>query len=277
MVRAAPSSSRLRKAPLAEAVFELHWALPTQEGATELSPPFGQDPGLLQLLEEFEVAIRAAGFKSSKSMGPNPLLATSHSVAKRYYKADDKPFPIMQIGPGLFATNESSQYDWNSFTRQIEQGVRILLKSYPKIRQFPLVPNYLELRYISVFGKSLLDTTDFLAFLNQGTSLKISVPPILQDSKTFDAAIGRLSLRSPLKRRKESNFIFDLASAKNAEKEQILRLEMKVVSKTKGVPKLSKPDTFIRDLNEWLSFARGVTSPFFKELMTDEMMEKFRK
>jgi uncharacterized protein (TIGR04255 family) len=156
MAKKAPSADRLPKAPLAEVVFELRWALQSDPA----SPPILRtDPGLVPLLNGFTNRIKKAGYTVYNDMSP-PSQTGAYGVARRFYLSADKPFPIMQIGPGIFASNASSLYEWKSFKAQINQGLRQLLKSYPQLGFFSFAPNYLELRYIDVFDKSLLGRTD---------------------------------------------------------------------------------------------------------------------
>jgi uncharacterized protein (TIGR04255 family) len=265
--------SVLPNAPLAEVVFELRWDL--QAGPTG-QPILQSDPGLLPLMEAFALGVKKIGYRASKDMS-HPLQTGPYGVAKRFYKADDKPFPIMQIGPGIFATNESSNYEFTAFKKQIISGASLVLKSYPKLSFFPLRPRHLELRYIDVFDKKLLGKAAFFDFLNKGTTLKIELPPMFADRQVFDAdPSGRLNFRTKLKRRKDSVLIIDFGSATNPNKEDMLRLETKVVSVDSGVPNAASADGFLRELGKWLEFAHGVTSPLFQELITDAVMAKFR-
>jgi uncharacterized protein (TIGR04255 family) len=98
--------------------------------------------------------MKKIGFGTTKDMS-HPLQTGPHGVVRRFYKAADKPFPIMQIGSGIFASNESSEYEWRSFKSQVTRGLRTLLKVYPKLDFFTLRPSHLELRYVDIFGTSL--------------------------------------------------------------------------------------------------------------------------
>src|SRR3954467_7386626 len=134
--------TRLPNAPLAEVVFELRWKI---QGPADAPPVVRIDPGLLPLLENFSVAMKKADFGAYKELSA-PGQTGGYGVARRFFKTPDSAFPIMQIGPGIFATNESSLYEWKGFKSQITVGVRALLDSYPKLGVFPLDPNMLELR-----------------------------------------------------------------------------------------------------------------------------------
>jgi hypothetical protein len=126
----------------------------------------------------------------------------------------------MQIGPGIFATNESSEYDWSTFEKQAERGVSALLRAYPKLSFFALRPIHIELRYIDVFPASLVGNAALFPFLESGTALKISLPAMLTDhTKIEPSAVGRFSFQAKLAGRQASKLMLDLASGKNTETE----------------------------------------------------------
>ena len=183
--------ARLPKAPLAEVVFELRWKL---QGPPDSPPVLKADPGLLPLLDNFTNRMKKAGFGFSREMSP-PLQTGGYGVARRFYKSSDSPFPIMQVGPGIFATNESSLYEWSAFKAQINVGLGAILDSYPKLGFYKLEPSYVELRYIDVFDGSLLGKATLFDFAERGTSLKFQLPKILTDGKRFVGdADGRFAL-----------------------------------------------------------------------------------
>jgi uncharacterized protein (TIGR04255 family) len=273
MARKSRQTARLPKAPLAEVVFELRWAL---QGATQAPPILQSDPGILPLLERFTRDIKKVGFGTINDMSP-PLQTAAYGIVRRFYKEADKPFPIMQIGPGIFATNESSEYDWTTFKAQIHRGLRTLLGAYPNVSFFALVPNHLELRYIDVFTKSLFGNAAFFQFVERGTSLKFGLPPMLKDRKVIAGnPNGRFAFHGDLKGWENSKIIFDLAAGRNEQtKEDVVRMETKIISTDAGVPKAKKKVSFFRSVDNWLEFAHGITSPLFKELVLPEAMQKF--
>ena len=270
---AAKRPTRLPKAPLTEVVFELRWNL---QGGNELPAVVHSDPGLLPLLENFTLAMKKNGFGHFRDMSP-ALQTGAYGIARRFYKAASKPFPLMQVGPGIFATNESSQYDWISFKKQIRSGVETLLATYPKVGFFSLTPNYLELRYVDAFDKSLVGDAALFTFLAKGTSLKFQFPAFLTDEKVFAGdPKGRFLFQRPLKGRKETFFSVDIASGRNNDtKQDVVRMETKIISRGNDVPSLKKPRTFLSGIEDWAQSAHDVTSPFFKALISPEVMKKF--
>ena len=253
-------------------MFELHWVL--QDGP-DGQPALHSDPGLLPLMENFTGSIKKVGYGTINNMS-HPLATGAYGVARRFFLAD-KPFPIMQIGPGIFATNDGPQYSWRTFKAQVTTGVRALLRSYPALAFFKLNPSHLELRYVDVFDKSVVGKATLFQFLNNATTLRFQLPAILDDKKNFAGeADGRFALQRPLKAWKGSHVSLDIGSGKSSiSGEDIVRMETRIITKNPGVPANTQPDRFIKALDGWLEFAHDFTSPFFKQLILPSVMSKF--
>jgi len=139
-------------------------------------------------------------------------------------------------------------------------------------------PIVLELRYINVFDGSLLGSATMFDFVNRGTSLKIQLPKMLTDRKLFGAdAQGRVAFVCELRGWKGSQFALDLGSVESPNQGAVVRLETKVRSEGDGVPPLKNARSFVNKLDEWLEFAHGITSPFFREFVLPEVMKKFQE
>lgn len=272
MPRKAEHLQRLPKAPLAEVVFELRWKLPGPEDAPAI---IKSDPGLLPLLETFTSRMKKLGFGHFKDMSP-PLQTGGYGVARRYFRELDKQFPMMQIGHGIFATNETSLYEWKAFHQQIRTGLKAFFESYPKLGVFAVEPSFVELRYIDAFDKSLLGKAAMFDFLKRATTLKVELPSILRDTTRFvGEPQGRFVFVRDLKGWKNSRFVMDFGSGKRDGTEDIVRLETKIQSDRSGVPEFKTYGKFMNELDRWLEFAHGTTSPFFKEFILPEVMTKF--
>lgn len=270
-----PKNARLPSAPLAEVVFELRWAL--HQGPAPGSI-MNFDPMLIPLLHNFSAAMEEAKFSHSVDLA-HPLQTGPYGVVRRYLKNPESPFPIMQVGAGIFATNESAQYEWKTYKAQILEGIKLLVNSYPTSFGFSLQPNYLELRYIDVFDKTVLRSSDFFRFTETGTSLKFNLPQFLENHQIFwGEAAGRFLFQRSLRGKKESLFRVELASAQSsATKENIVQLESKVTTAGVGVPVFRNTRSFVAEISKWLEFAHGVTSPFFKGFILPDVMTKFKR
>ena len=187
------------------------------------------------------------------------------------------PFPIMQIGVGVFATNASSQYEFSAFREQALFGIRALLESYPRIDFFALAPNYLELRYIDILDQTVLGGEPYADFLNKGTSFKIALPATFTSNKVAGNASGRLVYEVDLKGFKNSRLIIDVASARLTEKpEDVIRMQTTVRTVNTGVPLLKNKTSFVKRIGDWFDFAHDITSPLFKEIVSESVMKKFK-
>jgi len=257
---------KLPNAPLVEAVFELRWSV--QPGVAYADPAFPY------VRADFTKRVEHLGFLVPREMMPSDAVPAPYSIARRFYVAPEAEFPLLQIGPGIFAANQSVDYDWPSFKRLVQDGLRALLSSYPKSAGFPMRPNYLELRYVDAFDASLVDTANLVDFINVGTSMRLEAPPFFSQLDASEVK-GRLFLHASIKKWKDTQFIFDLASGSRGGTEDVVRLETKVVTQAAGVPKM-QPSKFLKDLDRWLEFAHGLTSPFFEQFVTDTVMRKFK-
>lgn len=257
---------------MVEVVFELRWNLQSgPQGEVVLQ----SDPGLLPLLDRFSKQMRKIGFSSSRDMS-HPLQTGPYGIVRRYFRSVNEPFPIQQIGPGIYATNEDAKYDWVSFKAQALKGLKALFDSYPKLDFFPLIPRHLELRYIDAFKPSLVSSREgFLGFVREGMNATIELPDIFQDKSVFDTeSMGRLVVQKTLKQHKGTTMVLDVGSGKRAA-EDIIRMETKVVTLGEGIPNVTTPVRMIRELGDWLEVAHNVLSPTFRQLVRKEVLAKY--
>lgn len=237
------------------------------------SAPFLTDPGIIPLTSQFTNRIARSGFPVVKEMAQPEHIAGA-AVTRRYFPSANLTFPLVQIGPGVFASNQSTEYDWKSFKKQTLSALKVLLASYPQLDGLPLTPVHLELRYIDAFDESLLDTADVVKFANKGTELSVELPSFLSDKRRFTGeTLGRIGFHKRLVK-PAAMFTFDLASAQR-EKTRIVRLESKVISLRDDVPRLKNTSTFVARVSEWLEQSHKVTSPFFREFLKQDLMKMF--
>jgi len=271
----APKKSRakqLPKAPLVEVVFELRWAL---QGAP-LPPVMQSDPGLLPLLDSFSAGVKKQKFSSFKDVA-HPMQTGGHGIVRRFYKRDDLPFPVLQIGPGIFASNEGPNYSWPDFKKQTLSAMTIAIASYPKLKFFAFAPISLELKYTDVFTKSILGNAALFHFTQNATSLRFALPEMLNNPEIFSGdAEGRFIFRRSLKGLKNNIFDVDVASAKkNDTRDDVVQMTSRVFCDGAGVPKFTSAKKFVSDVGDWLEFAHGITSPFFRQFILPDIMTKF--
>lgn len=263
---------RLPKPPLAEVVFEMRWAV--VEGPT-LPLPF--DPAYPQLLDAFSAYAKGQGFSATKEMQP-PYFGLPKSISRRFYKSDDASFPLLQIGPGVLAVNESVNYEWPVFKKMAVEAAVAVVANFPKLQGFGLTIEYLELRYIDTFDQKFIGDVDFVGFINEATTARLEWPSVEIDSaRKFPAYRGRLHIENDLRRPAGAAFFVDIASAKKADDTSAIRMETKVFSKGQDIIPAKSDKRFSPKLSEWMECAHDATSESFKRFIRPMIFEKFNE
>jgi uncharacterized protein (TIGR04255 family) len=264
--------ARLPNAPLVEVVFELRWKL--YNDAIPL--PLRIDPGVLPLLNTFSAKMAELGYGSALDLAPVEQTA-GQSVLRRFRRTPDQAFPLMQIGSGIFATNDGPMYEWEPYRDQVLRGVEVLLDSYPNLEAYPLQPNHLELRYRDIFDETSLQTGVVTEFLSRGTTMKVEPPAFLRNPERFEANMPTRVVFNAISRgRKDTQFVVDFGTVLQ-EGRAAFSLENKVVTRDAGVPTFDTKRRFLSGLEKWLEFAHALTSPFFKSFVRPELMDQFEK
>lgn len=264
----ARDSDILAKAPLAEVVFEVRWKL---VGDANRPVPLHVDPGFGTLADLFGSFAAKAGFPHTRSMMDAEFLV-GHSPAKRYYTDKSEDFPIWQIGPGIFAANQSQKYNWSEFKKFSLQGLRGVISSYPKLKQNKLTFTHCEIRYIDIFDESVAGTANLVEFLKDNTRADIKDLDFFKSVGKLDG--GRIVLGYKLNKMKKAGFLMDFGTALHQEK-KVFKLESKIVSK-EALGAVHNHDKFLSLASKWLEDAHSITSPFFKWFVQPKAMEKFK-
>lgn len=264
--------SKLPNAPLVEVVFELKWNL---IGDDSVPIPFRKDPGYDVLADSFVYSAGKQGFSTvQKINASNPIVA--HSVDLRLYNNEKQKHPLWQIGPGIFASNESTEYDWKSFKKMTSNGVKLLFESYPDLKSFKFEPLSLELRYIDSFGSSKKTNQNLLSFLNNNTSLNVSLPGFLKNAPISNDQSSNLVFTFPIKQKKGTFFSVQLADA-SINNTKSIYLQSKVFTDLRPIRVAKNITKRLKYIENWLEEAHSVTSPFFKDFVNESLMDNYRR
>jgi uncharacterized protein (TIGR04255 family) len=261
------SLAKLPNAPLTEVVFELRWML---EGNEPIPLPFRNDPGYYVMADRFADIASQHGFSVNKKMSPDPQ-STAYSISWRFYKGQEQSFPLWQIGPGILAVNESASYEWTTYKKLCLDAVRALIRCYPRMRRFNLKPIHLELRYLDSFGLDEKANENLSDFLTRNTVLKFDLPNIVP-GKLKDFTNGQLILNFPVKGMAETFFVVAIGSGISQGIKSVI-MESKLITKPSG-GELKQGQSAV-SIGQWLENAHGITSPFFKEFIKEQLMQKF--
>lgn len=269
--KATVQASKLPNAPLAEAVFELRWKLFGDEGTP---PPLLRDPGYFGCVDSLIERAKSIGFREHKITARGPVSA--HSVERRFHRSEGESFPVLQIGPGIFAVNESSGYAWDSFRELCLSAVELLVSCYPKMSTFPFVPFQVQLRYIDAFKNDPSPTDGLIGFLNQSTNIEIKLPDFLRGSQFGPIGDTQLHIAFPVKSVKDTRFVVTLSKGTVSGVERFVMQSS--VTTTVQPAFLGKDSQSARKaIDEWIDEAHEIASPFFKAFAKESLMRQFRE
>ena len=267
-------AAKLPNAPLTEVVFDLRWAL---QGPSDMPIALRIDPGYHVLADAFGREVAKDGFSFQREKpGIDANFVVGQSIRLQFLEGEDNPFPMFQIGPGVFASNDATDYEWTKFKRRTLKGIGHLLRSYPDLAKFPFRPIHLELRYINSFDPDLIGYRDLLKFINNHTSLSIGIPKRVIGPRCEDAKDGNIVLEYPVSNRKDTVFSFQLSTGYVGEHSTIL-LFSKVISRSQELKIGQGNKVTSRAIGRWLEDAHSVTSPFFLSFVNKRLMSKFQK
>ena len=284
-VKKVKPTRKLNHAPLVEVVFELRWDLLQKPNSSENDPFSFYDPGFGLLDYKFSKEISKKGYKIKRPMseivGSN-FISFPRMIDSRFFKIADSAFPIMQIGPGIFATNsEGTEYDWDAFKKQVLDGIQIIDDSYPKELCFK--PNYLELRYVNFFDPAFLSdkkNTTLSLFINNETNGTLSIIGDDFSELVDNSPSGLMQLEYKIKNIKDTTLSIQIADAEKTGKKDAstksVKLEIKIFTKyPDGIP-MKKGGTLEEYVKTWSEQVREVVSPLFQQLLKKNLYDKLR-
>jgi uncharacterized protein (TIGR04255 family) len=266
-------SRKLSSPPLIEVIFEVRWKLPTPADAPS---PFRGDPGYPLFADKFATLAARRGFRNIESVGAQTGLpfTLAYSVSTRFRKSGEQPFPLIQIGPGLFAANDSgSGYEWQSFRAMALASFGDVLESYPQTKSFKLAIDRLELRYRNVFAPPVISSTDFYEFVDKHTHLQVRLDPFLQKLRTRGQSDVSWTHSAKLSSPRKGRFNVVLGTATTNGEPSIL---LETVFRTDAKSVNLKSTSALKDIGKLLDDGHGLSSPFFEAFIRPELLERLR-
>ncbi len=268
-----PKGIKLPNAPLTEVVFELHWKLAGAEGTPD---QIKYDPGYRYMSDEFRNQVGRLGFPHSTRHAADNAFLSGYGIEWRFHKNEPGGFPLLQIGPGIFAANDAVGYVWGDYKDLCLAGLKLLLKSRPKMNFFDFEPNLLELRFTDSFSVDQVSGQDLAKFANANTSLKLTLPSFCDTEKLGAPEAGQVGFAFPVKGAKGTQFSFAISNALVKDVKSIVLLT-RVTTKQDdgGIPKSF--EKLVSHVDRWLEDAHAITSPFFKDFVSQDLMKAFER
>ena len=251
----------LENKPLIEAIFEIRWQLQDSKSGGKIDPPYKLLVGRLsdKLDKEYP-------FYEQMPTASIPDELSEYNVQHRFRKSENK-WPLIQIGPGILAINDTKNYTWEDFEKRIIEGVKILFEIYPNSSK-NLIISSIMLRYIDAIEFDY-KKEDIFKFLKDQMKIEINLTP-----KLFKESIVE---QNPL----NFNGVFSYSCAKpkaivnlrvgRGKKRGIDTLMWEtIVHSQSDIPQLPS------GLGDWLFDAHNVTDDWFFTLIEGELLERFK-
>ena len=257
-----PMPSRILKhKPLIEAILEVKWALVEKGNDQKVDPDYKFALGRL-----FDRIGKEYPFHEELDAVRLPEELAGHIIQHRFRSAPDT-WPLIQIGPGIFAVNECEGYTWDGFAARTESAIDALFNSYPADRS-PKIQS-LCLRYIDAVE---FDWTvnDAFRFLDEKMRVQVQLPEQLFSGDRVLPLPGGFRWQTSYQCLKpKGTLALRFMTGEVKEKKKALIWETILTSEGSSVPSL--PDGF----TAWADEAHTTCDAWFFTLIEGELERMF--
>ena len=252
----------LKNKPLVEAYVEIRWRLPKQEMGQSFDYKFllgrlhGQIEGKFPYYEPLPSA-------------HVPDEMAGHTVQHRFRTQQDG-WPVIQVGPGIFTFNETSQYIWPSFKADVLEAVEDYYSAYPQKEK--LEPVSIFLKYIDAIQFDHI-REDVRQFLRDKLKVGIALPDDLFESGHIEHNPRSLKFEVSFPCDKPKGQVVVLfatgSSNKDGNEYPSIIWHTTVQSLGNNVPIIPK------GLENWLDSAHEITHDWFVKFSEGDLLRSF--
>lgn len=249
----------LPRKPLTEALFELRWKL-VGDGPR---PPV--DPHYKLLVGSLYDKVRTSYPHHEQLPAATVPDEFIPYVIQHRFRASDGGYPLIQVGPGVFAANDTDGYSWSAFRPRVLEAVQILRNTYAG----QLEPQSLLLRYINAVPFDAMQG-DVLTYLRENLKVSLDYPQKLFSQQPVEQRPDSLAMQSTHQLTDPAGTItLKFATGEVSSAPQLL-WEIQVQSAGDDVPDLE------HDLEKWLDRAHAVARAWFFTLIEGKLEMEFR-
>ncbi|MGD0088349.1 MAG: TIGR04255 family protein [Planctomycetota bacterium] len=253
-------SRDLKNKPLVEAIFEVHWNLQAKAPGVNIDPHYklllGRFYDRVRQLYPVHEALPQSGI-------PDELVG--NLVQHRFRSAKDE-WPLLQIGPGVVACNETAKYTWPNFKKQAVACFGALREAYPAVEALKI--ESLLLRYIDAVEFDY-NNEDVFAFLREKMKVNVALPgELFEPGKVTPGPSGFLWQCTFNCAAPKSVFMLRFATGTKGTSPALV-WETMVQSQGEAVPAMPG------GLESWLDAAHWITDDWFFKLIDGELERRF--
>lgn len=164
------NSQELKNKPLVEAIFEMRWAL------QQKAPGIATDPHYCLLPGRFYDRLQSEYPTHEQLSAANIPDEMAGHVVQHRFRMGENDWPLVQLGPGILAVNETSKYMWDDYRARVTGAQEKLYEVYPEADELKI--ENLTLRYIDAIEFDH-QSSNLFDFLHDKLKVSISLPPNL--------------------------------------------------------------------------------------------------
>ncbi len=253
-------SRELKNKPLVEAIVEIRWKL-------KGTPPGPQvDPHYKLLLGRLFDRLHQDYPEHEQLPTANiPDELVGHVIQHRFRSAANA-WPLVQVGPGIYAINSTDDYKWHDFRTRVITSVEKLYDAHPKPHEFKITN--LTMRYIDAIQFDYEHKNAF-AFLKEHLKLNISLPDNLFQDTSVDNRPNSFTWQSSFSCQSPMGQM-DIRFA-TGQKNNMPAIIWETVVESTGDDVPEMPKAF----NDWLDAAHDITDDWFFKIIEGELERRF--
>ena len=250
----------LKYKPLVEAILEVRWKL-------QGSPPAPQtDPHYKLLLGRLFDRIRTEYPEHEQLPAANiPDELVGHVVQHRF-RVKASSWPLVQVGPGIFTVNSTTDYKWEDFHPRVLSAIEKLYDAHPNVGDLKITN--LILRYIDAVDFDF-EAENVFGFLEDKLKVKISLPDNLFEGTSVENKPNSLTFQSSFKSEKPRGHINIRFATGQKSNVYAMVWETTVESAGDNLPKM--PEGF----TSWINAAHELTDDWFFKMIEGELERRF--
>jgi len=253
-------AKELKNKPLVEAILEVRWKLQGDFPATQTDPHYKLLLGRL-----FDRILKDYPEHEQLPSANMPDELVGHIVQHRFRVAAES-WPLVQVGPGVFAVNSTADYKWLDFRPRVLSAIEKLYDAHPKVEDLKITN--LILRYIDAVDFDFGADNTF-EFLRDKLKLNISLPDSLFKDTGVENKPNSLTWQCSFKCEKPKGHInvrFATGQKSNA---PAVVWETTVESTGDDLPEMPKA------FENWLDAAHEITDDWFFKMIEGELERRF--
>lgn len=253
-------NKELKNKPLVEAILEVRWKLQGAPPAPRTDPHYKLLLGRLydRILKDYpeHEQLPAASL-------PDDMVGY---IVQHRFRVAANSWPLVQVGPGVFAINSTADYKWSDFRSRVLSAIKKLYDAHPKAGNLKITN--LILRYIDAVEFDF-EIDNAFEFLSDKLKLNISLSNNLFKDTGVESKPSGLIWQCSFKSEKPKGLInirFATGQKNNA---PAIVWETTVESAGDDLPEM--PIAF----DGWLDAAHDITHNWFFKMIEGELQRRF--